>query len=409
MLELLSRVAHLIGLCITPRGLSPEPLETSGLGALLAVVLLSVPVGFTVWLYRSYGALESKVAIALWVVADAALLYKAHATYAAGEPLLRGYYLAAPLLWSAIGATLATLAGQFLGVSFKNKRTAAFVATVGIGILLFKDAHGYVASTKEQWRDVLAKDPSHERALGALSDELSHDPKATETLLGCVAKRPNACVCRTLLGERALDAERTEKALEDLTQASCDGHALEPRAKAALTQALALAKRYDEAEPLAVAGLAKTPEQPRYLLALALSHNARGEADAVDLTRRAVKAGAGGTAEMLLIQLLIRGNDLTGAKLELDAYLKKHPDDARAVYNAALVADREGVFNKAREGYLKALKLKPDLADARYNLVMLTWRNGATAEAKHHAEKFAQSYPEDPRRLDLLTFVGIRP
>lgn len=404
LIELLSRVAHLVGLCLMPRALSPEPLDAGALGALLAVLVLTVPLAFAVWLYRSFRALEGKAAIALWVLADAALLYKAHATYAAGEPLLRGYYMAAPLLWSAIGATLATLAGQYLGVSFKNKRTAAFVATVGLGVFLFKDAHEYVASTKLQWRDVIARDPSHERALGALTDELS-----SETLRACVGRRPTACVCRTLLGERALDAEHGAAALEDLGQASCEGHALEPRANAARAVALALAKRYTEAEPLVTAGLAQSPEQPRLLLAQALIHSASGATDALELARRASKAGAGPVAELLAIQLAIQQNDLPGAQAELDAYLKKHPDEPRAVYNAALVADRRDDFNKAREGYLKALKLRPQLADARYNLVMLTWRKGATAEARHHAQTFADSYPEDPRRLDLLHFVGIQP
>lgn len=408
MIELLSRTAHLAALVIAPKFPSPEPGAPDGVFALVAVLILLGPLGFAVSLYRRFGTLESKAAVGLWVLAGIALLYQANATLASGEPLLRGYYVAAAPVWAAIGATLATLAGQYLGVSFKNKRAGAFVLTIAVWIFIFRDAKDLIASPKVQWRKVLEAYPSHERALAASLDELAADPNAGAVLEACIAHAPSACICRTLRAERALDAEQTARALEETEQAHCDGHALQSRRMRDRALALALAHRYDEAEPLAKAALVDEPHDPKTLLSLALVHEARGDADALDLSREAAARGAGKAAELLVAQLLIRKKDYAAAKHELDGYLGRHPDDPRAVYNAALVSELTGDYNAARQGYLRVVtKLQPRHADARYNLVMLTWRQGALPEAKHHAQRFSEDFPRDPRRASLQQLLGM--
>ena len=59
----------------------------------------------------------------------------------------------------------------------------------------------------------------------------------------------------------------------------------------------------------------------------------------------------------------------------------------QATYDCALIADRQGRYHDAREGYLRTLQLDPKSADARYNLVLLTQGHGATLEAKHHLDR----------------------
>ncbi|GAC1576898.1 MAG: hypothetical protein NVS3B20_25440 [Polyangiales bacterium] len=39
----------------------------------------------------------------------------------------------------------------------------------------------------------------------------------------------------------------------------------------------------------------------------------------------------------------------------------------------------------------------PAFVDARYNLLLLTHRGGANAEAHHHLDKLAEVAPNDPR------------
>jgi len=84
------------------------------------------------------------------------------------------------------------------------------------------------------------------------------------------------------------------------------------------------------------------------------------------------------------------------------------PTDAEALYDLALIADKRGDYNGARSGYLAALRYDSTLADARYNLVMLTQKRGVFEEAKHHAKKFAEAYPNDPRGADLARIVGLK-
>jgi Flp pilus assembly protein TadD len=89
--------------------------------------------------------------------------------------------------------------------------------------------------------------------------------------------------------------------------------------------------------------------------------------------------------------------------------LAESPDDAHAVYDLALVADRRQQYHDAREGYLRALRLDPQMADARYNLAVLTFSRGAVQEAQHDADEFAARYPNDPRILPLRRMLASPP
>jgi len=397
VIETLSRVAQLFVLVFAPRVASPDPPTGSLELAALGVLVLAVgPIGAG-YLVRSYDVLESKVALGLWLLADVMLLVAAITTANRGAPLLYGYYLAAPPVWSALAATLATLAGQYLGVAFKNKRMGAAIITLAIGIFTFRDASVLIASPSDQWRSALLADPDHERALLALGNGV---PAAT--LDACVSRQPTACVCRVMRAERALEAERAAAALEDLSHASCAGHPLELRAEAAKALGLAIAGRGEEASEIASKVLVAKPDDARALFAMALAASQRQDVPAaLDFDRQAIDAGSGRGALLLESQLLIRQRDFGGARSVLRAFLEQHPDDPDGVYNLALVDDLEGRYNPAREGYLKALRLRPALADARYNLALLTLRHGFTDEAKNHVRKFIEAFPKDPRGAGL--------
>ncbi|WP_420894956.1 tetratricopeptide repeat protein [Sorangium cellulosum] len=77
------------------------------------------------------------------------------------------------------------------------------------------------------------------------------------------------------------------------------------------------------------------------------------------------------------------------------------------LYNLALIDDKRGDYNGAREGYLAALKADPRNADARYNLALLTFRAGIVEESRHHARKFLEAFPEDPRSGQLARTTGM--
>lgn len=327
MIELLARTAHLALLVAAPSLGSPEPLATPAWLSLVGLAVLVAPVGVALALVRRYEVLEAKAALALWLIADVALVYGASSTARAGTPVLGAYYLAAPFFWSGLGAVLATLAGQHLGASFKNKRMGAFFLAVALGIFGFRAAHERIASPTLQWSAVLERAPAHEPALDALASELASDEEPPGRLEACVATRPGACVCRVILAERALREGRPERALAHTRAADCGGHGFAPRRAEAEGAASALVERHEAAA----------------------AHAA-----------------------------------------------------------LAFAADREGRYEEARREYVEALRLEPARADDHHRLVLLHWREGAKAEARAEAKRFAERFPRDARLRSLGELVGPR-
>jgi tetratricopeptide (TPR) repeat protein len=153
--------------------------------------------------------------------------------------------------------------------------------------------------------------------------------------------------------------------------------------------------------PAADLGAAET----HYVQALELESAGRlVEARAeVDL---ALAAGAGRDARLLAAKLAILRNDLDGAS-NLLAPLGNDQADALVQYNIGLVAQRRNEYNRARTAYLAAVKADPNYAPARFNLAILTWDNGVREEAQHHARKFLELSPGDPRAAELSAKVEL--
>jgi Flp pilus assembly protein TadD len=76
------------------------------------------------------------------------------------------------------------------------------------------------------------------------------------------------------------------------------------------------------------------------------------------------------------------------------------------VLETAETAQRQGRFHDAREGYLNALALDPTLADARYNLAILTHSAGANEEASHDLAELEKIAPGDPRIAQLKALLN---
>lgn len=146
-------------------------------------------------------------------------------------------------------------------------------------------------------------------------------------------------------------------------------------------------------------------DDPHYLLALEFEAagrlvEARNE---VDL---ALAAGAGRDAKLLAAKLAILRDDLDAAKRLLEP-LATDGKDALVLYNLGLIAQRRGEYNNARTRYIAALKADPNYAATRYNLAVLTWDAGAKQEAQHHAQKFFELAPNDPRAPELRRQLGL--
>jgi tetratricopeptide (TPR) repeat protein len=161
-------------------------------------------------------------------------------------------------------------------------------------------------------------------------------------------------------------------------------------------------------EPASEAG----PEPAEAVAALerSLELERQGQLDAAtEAARAAIAAGGGRSAKLQTAKLAILAERYDEAEPLLTELIEADDNDADAHYNLGLVAHHRNAYNKARSNYLAALRVDEDYADARYNLAILTWNRNVVDEARHHAERFAQAWPNDPRTLELLAMVNPGP
>ncbi|NUO52678.1 MAG: tetratricopeptide repeat protein [Polyangiaceae bacterium] len=418
---MLARAGHLLGLVFAPRLLSPEPLgDPSGLDVALGALALLGPLVIAVVLLRRYPLLEAKIAAGVWVLASIALYIGADPP--PHTPLLASYYTTAPFVWTALALTAAALAGEHLGSSFKNKKMGAGLIVIAIGIFIYRDAHKLVGSPTDQWLDVLRRDPANAAAFHEVRPALAADAtKFDAALTACLTRDPGACHCRVERASSLVLARRPQDAIAELRRSSCspdDARAIRVKATAAVVtlravrpgDAAGLRAAIADAEAVVGPALEKYPDDATLLGAKAALLNASGRpAEALELVRRAIDGGAGHDAKLLLAQLLIGAGDLDGAEPVLKQLALDSPDDADVVYDLGLIADHHNQYNQAREAYLKALKLDSKQANARYNLAVLTNRYGFADEAKSHARRFRETFPQDPRGAELAVLTGLSP
>jgi tetratricopeptide (TPR) repeat protein len=267
---------------------------------------------------------------------------------------------------------------------------------------------GMLSSRERMWWQTLRLDPENAAARIAFVDPLlraGRHEELVELTAGCPSRPPEVeCGCR----EIGIEAELRAR---DAAGARAASLAIAPRCAtrasfAALNaQALAIAGENSLAIAESTRGLGLPHRRGdearlRYALAMGLERGGRYD-EATAEVERALASGAGADAALLASGLAILRGDYGGATERVRAVLADDPSDPRALYNQALIADHEGRYNEARQGYLSVLAVEPNHADARWNLARLTWRAGVRDEARHHARRFAESFPNDPRSGEL--------
>jgi len=97
------------------------------------------------------------------------------------------------------------------------------------------------------------------------------------------------------------------------------------------------------------------------------------------------------------------------AALELEAALKKHPDQADLLYERAMVAERQKELDVVEKYLTRLIELRPDNAHG-YNALGYTWadHNMRLPEALALIQKAVELAPNDPFILDSLGWVQYR-
>ncbi len=371
--------------------------------SILAIVVVLVLVG--------WGARRSK--LGALVLGTTLLLDGVLAYTFVGEngPLARGtFYLTVPL-WVGLGTVGFAIATPHLkSVKMKRAGNGSIVGAV-IGVLMLLLAYPRLSNRGAMWTTVLENDPGNEIAAShvAKAQELGNRALAAKTWKTCAQNNPIACACVAGAMDASLVEMHPDEALRIFAASgtSCTDRADVSGLRA---EALVLFGDVDAGAKVAAELLAKNPVEPHALYAQALALSNKGDTVGSKLAaKRAVDAGRGPPAQLLLASLLIAQNDLDGADALLKSLVAADPNNAFARYDQGLVADKRERYHDAREAYLAALQLDPKLVDARYNLALLTLRSGFKPEAQHHLEKLIEIAPNDPRIPALSALIAATP
>ena len=231
---------------------------------------------------------------------------------------------------------------------------------------------------------------------------------ALATLRECAARDKRACTCADAAEELAVDLGRFADAWAAV-DAMPSGTCTSPRHTGARAEALVGVGRAPEGILEAAAALARDPDEMHAVYARAWALGNGGDSpEGTAAAERAVAVGRGLPALLLLGTIRFRAHDIAGARTLFDRAAILAPGDAHAAYDQALVAQTQGRYRDAREGYLRALSIDPKMADARYNLALLTHGAGADDEARHHLEMLATIAPDDARLPALRATLAKR-
>jgi len=408
--EILVRAASLLALAAVPPLFSPEPLPSASplAEAAIALALLTAVVLAAARLRARLASLDALAGGALLVAAVIVAIVCATLFRGAEGPLARGVLWVAVPFWAGVAVTAGAVAERRLGSDFRHKRLAAAVLVACGAALLVASQSGWIFSRRQMWWQALKRDGSNGAAADAILAEplRTRDYKAAlEVLDRCLVASPGSCACLARRAHIWIRKSAPDQALKDALDAAA-ACPEDPASRAAVMSARAYRGDGVEAEVEARAALGQR-DHALYHYALAFALDAQGRrADAIEEARRAVDGGAGRDASMLLGVLAIHVGDLDTAEKAIAPVVKANPNDPEALYDLALIAHQRGRYNEARQGYLAALRADPGMADARYNLVDLTLSHRVYDEARHHARKFAESFPDDPRNAVLAQKIA---
>lgn len=401
-MDVARRALALIWIALHPWSAALEPTVSktgaSAAAALLGLALLAALAGVAVW-RRWWLVAASGMAVL------GAALFGAVRFVGSNGPLGRGSLVLTPLVWLLVMAILQVAAGPRLPRDAARPTTAVLGAAALSGIALLLGGYERLASRAGQWRAVLASDPGNETAALFVAQwhaQGGRNAASLEIVEACARANPAACQCVRSAASAALNAGKLAAArslfggaplaCQSTAFAGIEANILAQEGK--LEAARTAAERADKNDPNA-------------LYALGLERLAAKDWPAALAFGTKAEAVGGGTGARLLIgSAQLGAGELASARATFQRAVAADSTSAVAHYHVGLVADREGKYHDAREGYLAALRADANLVEARYALVVLTGRNGAVQEAQNHLAKLRALAPNDPRLPALVTLLS---
>lgn len=184
--------------------------------------------------------------------------------------------------------------------------------------------------------------------------------------------------------------------------------ALEPGfapARLAEVRALAIDKKYPEAEARLKQWQQEHPDDPDLLSLRGWYASLRGRPDeAARVYRRLLETAPGTQAATQLAQAQWRSGDQAGAIATLERWTESHPDDSFGRYLLAGLYRAMDRAAEARKQLESVLEISPNNAPAMNDLAWLL-RTSDSRRALEWAERATQAAPQSPQALDTLAAV----
>lgn len=265
--------------------------------------------------------------------------------------------------------------------------------------------------TRELSQQLLRAAPNDPRLLllaGQAELKLNSLAQAEALFAKAVQSAPKAPAPRRQLAQVQLRSGQADKALATLRPLV---DADPPDAEALTLSARAQMMKGDSAG--ADASLAKAsklrPDDPRLRTATALSSLAKGKDAAAIAELRAIAASdKGTTADLALINVLLRQGDQPGAAKAIDALAVKLPDDALPDQLRGRIALQRKDPAAARKSFEAALAKNADYLPAAAGLAALDLADQQPAAARSRFEAVLARNPDNAGAMVALAEIGAR-
>lgn len=291
-------------------------------------------------------------------------------------------------LWSQLGRKdkAEALARRILEEDSQRPNVQVFLA----GLLIRQDR---LEEAKESLRSALAMNPdlpgSH-RQLGMVLDRLGEHAEAERAFRAAVNRDPQDATARLLLGRWLLDQGRDEEAVRELNVA-CRLDPESANARYALFRALSRTGPEESAqEALDTFRRLRATEQS--------SSDTRLESSDNEGQMRTMA----GVFHCSAAEILLRQGHPASAESHLRQALRVDPDLDQARVMLGTLLHRQGRLSEARESYLELSRRHPDRTAYRVNLAALHLELGNHEAAVAELEQVLELDPRQPQALNNL-------
>ncbi|MBL8352931.1 MAG: PEP-CTERM system TPR-repeat protein PrsT [Burkholderiaceae bacterium] len=292
----------------------------------------------------------------------------------------------------------ATQLDQLKKVAAQHPQTRFFEAQLAYQRKDFKSAR----ELSQQLLRVASKNPRVLQLAGAVELQLGAYAQAETFLSRALQAAPDLSLARRMLMATYLRSGQLKKAQAAL-ESALDSGAVDPSMYSLAGEIYLQNGDAKKAEQYFVKALKQDPEDASRRTAVAMSHLAGGKAaEALDELKYIAASDKGVTADMALISVYVRRNELDKALLAIDRLEAKQPDKPTAANLRGRVQLARKDTAAARKSFERALSIDPNFFAASASLAALDMADKKPDDARKRFEVLLAKNPKNGQALIAL-------